>query len=952
MTTENIQIHISETGARTVSKNIEGIGTSAKTASNAIEFLKGAMAGAFAAGALGALTKYANSWQSISTQITLATKSQEEAAAVQEKLVSLAKRTGSDLESTVGLYTNIARAAGEMGKSQNELIKFTENMNKVLSYSNVSASDAKNALTQLGQALGGGTIRAQEFNSILSATPAVMQIVAKNITGVDGSIAKLREKMLAGNLSAKEFFEAFQKGGKDIDEAFSKTPNTIGNAISRLNTNLTEFIGKIAESSGILTAMANAIDFVSNNLTALSAALAVVGARVAIAFGPSAIAAVRAFMAAVAAHPFVLLATAVAAAIGYVIQIKDQIKIFSNGVATLGDVFDVLADRMRAALSSAAQWFVDLANSARASLSAVTGFFEPVASAFRAAFGDLDMSFAGIAQGFGRALDMMTATVRSIGPRISHALENIPAAFELAFKSAVNSYLSYLETMANAAASVVNKISRAVGGSDLLGVAKLPRLNISQEAQKFADDQKAIWQKAYADLKNSGAEKWVIDTQQAIEKKAAARRKGPSVNLDAVPAATALEAAASPNKKGKTKAQRDEFADLINQIDSVGEAARKFAAGQKVLDEAFSAGRIKNVQEYQRYFGLLRQQYQDAINPVGAYLNQIRDEMDLLKLSASERDAQRTSMQAVNQLRKQGVEVSISEQAAIKEAITTLKRETEAIQAQDEMRKNSIARQEEEFRKKLQYARTLRELSAGDRDRMGLEALGQMGIDTSSLAQTQRVQLENIELYYARIKELEASRMIDEQTAAQARVQLSIQEFKARNAAFSAFLSDASVLQQSHSKGLARIGRAAAISQAIMNTYEGATKALAMGGPYLGPLWAATVVAAGMTHVAQIRSQQTAGFFTGGSFTVGGAGGPDSQMVAFRATPGERVNVATPTQVRKGQQNQTQNDSVQNNTAVKIVNVLDKSVFGDYLKTDEGEKLIVNIIQRNKSAVA
>lgn len=950
MTTENIQIHISETGARTVSKNIDGIGTSAKTASDAVEFLKGAMQKAFAAGALAALTRYANSWQSISTQIKLATKSQEEAAAVQEKLVSLAKRTGSDLESTVGLYTNIARSAGEMGKSQNELIKFTENMNKVLSYSNVSAGDAKNALTQLGQALGGGTIRAQEFNSILSATPAVMQIVAKNISGVDGSIAKLREKMNAGNLSAKEFFEAFQKGGKDIDEAFSKTPNTIGNAISRLNTNLTEFIGKIAESSGILTAMANAIDFVSNNLTVLSAALAVVGARVVVAFGPAAIAAIRGYWAALMAHPFVLLATAIAAAIGYVIQIKDQIKVFSNGVATLGDVFDVLADRMRAALSSAAQWFVDLANSARASLSAVTGFFEPVASAFRAAFGDLDMSFAGIAQGFGRALDMMTATVRSIGPRISHLLENIPAAFELAFKKAVNGYLSGLESMANGAASVVNKISRAVGGGDLLGVAKLPRLNISSEAQKFAEDQKAIWQKAYADLKNSGAEKWVIDTLQAIEKKAAARRKT-TANLDAVPAAAALSAASSSAKAGSAKAQRDEFADLISQIDSVGAASRRFAAAQQVLDDAFSAGKIKNVQEYQRYFGLLRQQYQDAINPVGAYLNQIRDEMDLLKLSSAERDAQRTSMQAVNQLRRQGVEVSISEQAAIKEAITTLKRETEAIQAQDEMRKNSIAQQEEEFRKKLQYARTLRELSAGDRDRMGLDALGQMGIDTSSLAQTQRVQLENIELYYARIKELEASRMIDEQTAAQARVQLSMQEFRARNAAFNAFLSDASTLQQSHSKGLARIGRAAAISQAIMNTYEGATKALAMGGPYLGPLWAATVVAAGMTHVAQIRSQQTAGFFTGGSFTVGGAGGPDSQMVAFRATPGERVNVATPTQVRKGQQNTSQNDSVQNNTAVKIVNVLDKSVVGDYLKTDEGEKLIVNIIQRNKSAV-
>lgn len=33
------------------------------------------------------------------------------------------------------------------------------------------------------------------------------------------------------------------------------------------------------------------------------------------------------------------------------------------------------------------------------------------------------------------------------------------------------------------------------------------------------------------------------------------------------------------------------------------------------------------------------------------------------------------------------------------------------------------------------------------------------------------------------------------------------------------------------------------------------------------------------------------GFQGGGSFTVGGSGGPDSQLVAFRATPGEPVNV-------------------------------------------------------------
>jgi hypothetical protein len=42
------------------------------------------------------------------------------------------------------------------------------------------------------------------------------------------------------------------------------------------------------------------------------------------------------------------------------------------------------------------------------------------------------------------------------------------------------------------------------------------------------------------------------------------------------------------------------------------------------------------------------------------------------------------------------------------------------------------------------------------------------------------------------------------------------------------------------------------------------------------------------------------GFATGGDFTVGGQGGTDSQLVAFRATPGEQVSVRTPAQQAGG----------------------------------------------------
>lgn len=52
------------------------------------------------------------------------------------------------------------------------------------------------------------------------------------------------------------------------------------------------------------------------------------------------------------------------------------------------------------------------------------------------------------------------------------------------------------------------------------------------------------------------------------------------------------------------------------------------------------------------------------------------------------------------------------------------------------------------------------------------------------------------------------------------------------------------------------------------------------------------------------------GFATGGQFTVGGGGGTDSQLVAFKATPGERVTIETPAQQAQGG---TNNEIVMNN---------------------------------------
>ena len=72
----------------------------------------------------------------------------------------------------------------------------------------------------------------------------------------------------------------------------------------------------------------------------------------------------------------------------------------------------------------------------------------------------------------------------------------------------------------------------------------------------------------------------------------------------------------------------------------------------------------------------------------------------------------------------------------------------------------------------------------------------------------------------------------------------------------SEFFGHLATLSRSSNKTLAAIGKAAAIAQATINTYLAASKALAEGGPYAGPIMAAAITVAGMAQVANIASTE------------------------------------------------------------------------------------------------
>lgn len=79
---------------------------------------------------------------------------------------------------------------------------------------------------------------------------------------------------------------------------------------------------------------------------------------------------------------------------------------------------------------------------------------------------------------------------------------------------------------------------------------------------------------------------------------------------------------------------------------------------------------------------------------------------------------------------------------------------------------------------------------------------------------------------------------------------------------------------------------------------------------------------------------------------IGGSGGTDSQLVAFRGTPGERVQVTTP-----GQQNQPTQPIVVQAPPVNITNVQNPDDIPLGIESAEGEQAVLNVLSRNSEAI-
>lgn len=402
------------------------------------------------------------------------------------------------------------------------------------------------------------------------------------------------------------------------------------------------------------------------------------------------------------------------------------------------------------------------------------------------------------------------------------------------------------------------------------------------------------------------------------------------------------------------EASKKAFEQLRNQLDPIAAATIEMSAAEDVLSAARKRGQI-DAQEEARLLAELHRQYADILNPMNEFNRFLEEETKLLGMSADARQREATIMQLQQDMLSKGKALTEEEVVAIRQKLTTLDELAKVTEAQDSLLSGSVKKREEFATQLLAIQNLLANpasgFTAGDAASTASSMISAMGLDPELTQVGIDAQLEQFRNMYSQIDQMRQANLISEQDAERLRAQVALEVNAQRLQHAQDFFGNLATLSNSGNKKLAAIGKAAAITQATIQGFLAVQNALAVQ-PY--PVGVALAASAGIAAAANVAKIAGVGLMTGGEFTVGGSGGADSQMVAIRATPGERVTVATPTQVRKGTAavNGTGSDGgAKPQVNLTVVNVVDESLVDNYMNDPNTDQVFVNKISSNARAV-
>lgn len=180
-----------------------------------------------------------------SARVSLINDGLQTQAELQEKIYASATRSRGVYTDMAGAVAKLGLTAGESFGSNDELIAFTELVQKSFKVGGASATEQSSALLQLTQAMGSGKLQGDEFRSITENAPMIADAIAKYV-GV--SKGELKELSSEGAITADIIKNAMFNASDDINSKFKTMPMTFSDIWNKLKNGLLSAFTPISEA--------------------------------------------------------------------------------------------------------------------------------------------------------------------------------------------------------------------------------------------------------------------------------------------------------------------------------------------------------------------------------------------------------------------------------------------------------------------------------------------------------------------------------------------------------------------------------------------------------------------------------------------------------------------------------------------------------------------------------
>jgi tape measure domain-containing protein len=247
----------------TLGKSMGTAGGEASKFGTALTPLAGAIAGIISVQAIANLQKLSEQFTLLESRVKRLSATAEDARTNYAALIQISSAGGSDLTTTIKLWESLTASLVSLGVTRDQVLSLTDTLQKIGKIGGSSAEEISAALRQFSQAVAGGTLRAEEFNSIIEQMPELGRKIA---AGLGIPFGELRQQMLDGKLTIDRVLTAVYEQTGKVNTEFSKVPRSAGDASNAIVNAMGAAISKIDQATGASVALAKALDAVAQGI--------------------------------------------------------------------------------------------------------------------------------------------------------------------------------------------------------------------------------------------------------------------------------------------------------------------------------------------------------------------------------------------------------------------------------------------------------------------------------------------------------------------------------------------------------------------------------------------------------------------------------------------------------------------------------------------------------------